>query len=428
MTQYSYSSFTGNGSRAVFTFSFDYMKRAHVAVKVDGATKVDGTDYDWTADKQITFKAGKIPASGEKILIVRDTPENDQIVQWQNGSYIVAEDLNESDLQWLYNIQELYDNDEALSDRIDDLNGGTSGPAVKKITGTVPIQVDSTKAQEPDISIDQIKASDDPNLLISDTDVMSAQAIDGAFSQIVGDGSSYPPAGYTGKLGKLRVDNSGSQPDFFYWNGTSWVQIPTKGDKGDAATITVKSTTTTAPGTDANVTNAGTTSAAELEFEIPRGDVGPPPGLQSPAANAANVPLKAGNVLGDATAAVTADSSGDLRFSFGIPVGKTGEQGERADPVVISQDTQPTFGDDVVWFNTVNAKAYFGYTDPTGDQYWVCISIPGPKGDKGDTGAGPPTTIADTAPADPGDGYVWHNSHNGRGYVYWSSQGVWVEM
>ena len=86
MTQYSYSSFTGDGSTAVFTFSFDYMKRAHVAVKVDGATKVDGTDYDWTADKQITFKAGKIPVSGEKILIIRDTPENDQVVQWQNAA------------------------------------------------------------------------------------------------------------------------------------------------------------------------------------------------------------------------------------------------------------------------------------------------------------------------------------------------------
>ena len=388
MTQYSYSTFTGDGSTAAYTLSFDYMKRAHVSVHVDGTVKVDGTDYDWTADKQITFKGGKIPASGEKILISRDTPEDDQVVLWQNGSYVVAEDLNESDLQWLYNIQELYDG-------ISKVDGGTTGPAVKKITGTVPIQVDSTSAQEPDISIDQVKAADDPNLLISDTDVMSAQAIDGAFSQLIGNGASYPPSGYTGKLGKLRVDNTGSQPDFFYWNGTAWVQIPTKGDKGDQGI---------------------------------QGIQGPPPGLQSPAAGATNVPLKAGNVLGDATAAVTADSGGDLKFDFGIPVGQKGDKGDTSDPVVISQDTQPTFGDDVVWFNTVNAKAYFGYTDPDGDQYWVCISIPGPTGPKGDTGAGPPTTIADTAPDSPGDGYVWHNSHNGRGYVFWQSQDVWVEI
>jgi hypothetical protein len=50
-----------------------------------------------------------------------------------------------------------------------------------------------------------------------------------------------------------------------------------KGDKGDtgaAATITVGSTTTTNPGTNATVTNSGTTSAAVLNFGIPRGATG----------------------------------------------------------------------------------------------------------------------------------------------------------
>ena len=50
-----------------------------------------------------------------------------------------------------------------------------------------------------------------------------------------------------------------------------------KGDKGDtgaAATVTVGSTTTTNPGTSATVTNSGTTSAAVLNFGIPRGATG----------------------------------------------------------------------------------------------------------------------------------------------------------
>ena len=226
MTQYSYSTFTGDGSTAAYTLSFDYMKRAHVSVHVNGAVKVDGTDYDWTADKQITFKGGKIPASGEKILISRDTPESDQIVLWQNGSYVVAEDLNESDLQWLYNIQELYDG-------ISKVDGGTSGPAVKKITGTAPVEVDSTNAQEPNISVDETVSTDNPNALTSDTRLMSEKAIDSAFSQAVGASGVYPPAGVTGKVGKLRIDDTGAEPKQFYWNGTAWVQIPTKGDKGD---------------------------------------------------------------------------------------------------------------------------------------------------------------------------------------------------
>lgn len=47
-----------------------------------------------------------------------------------------------------------------------------------------------------------------------------------------------------------------------------------KGDAGTAATITVGSTTTTNPGTNATVTNSGTTSAAVLNFGIPKGATG----------------------------------------------------------------------------------------------------------------------------------------------------------
>ena len=46
------------------------------------------------------------------------------------------------------------------------------------------------------------------------------------------------------------------------------------GEKGDAATITVGNTTTGLPGTNASVINSGTSSAAILDFTIPRGDKG----------------------------------------------------------------------------------------------------------------------------------------------------------
>ena len=47
-----------------------------------------------------------------------------------------------------------------------------------------------------------------------------------------------------------------------------------KGDKGDAATVTVGKTTTGEPGTDASVVNSGDEHAAILDFTIPRGEVG----------------------------------------------------------------------------------------------------------------------------------------------------------
>lgn len=46
------------------------------------------------------------------------------------------------------------------------------------------------------------------------------------------------------------------------------------GEKGDAATITVGTTTTGLPGTNASVINSGTSSAAILDFTIPKGDKG----------------------------------------------------------------------------------------------------------------------------------------------------------
>ena len=47
-----------------------------------------------------------------------------------------------------------------------------------------------------------------------------------------------------------------------------------KGPKGDAATVSVGTTTTGAAGSSASVTNSGTSSAAVLNFTIPKGDKG----------------------------------------------------------------------------------------------------------------------------------------------------------
>lgn len=67
------------------------------------------------------------------------------------------------------------------------------------------------------------------------------------------------------------------------YNASDWTAVGTKGDKGDkgdtgdkgdAASVVVGTTTTTASGTNAKVTNTGTSSAAILNFEIPRGKDG----------------------------------------------------------------------------------------------------------------------------------------------------------
>jgi microcystin-dependent protein len=60
---------------------------------------------------------------------------------------------------------------------------------------------------------------------------------------------------------------------WFNYKGEKGIQGP-QGEKGDAATVNVGTTTTGLPGTSASVVNSGSTSAAILDFTIPRGDKG----------------------------------------------------------------------------------------------------------------------------------------------------------
>ena len=342
-TPYSYRSYTGDGSTDTFAVPFPYLKRAHVSVKVADALQTDGTDYDWTSDTQIKFKADKVPASAAAIVVERDTPESDQIVQWADGSYIVAEDLNESDLQWLYNIQE-------LEDQVEGIDGTVTGEAVKEVSGTAPIQVDNTDNQKPVISIDETDSTDDFNQLTSDTKVMSEKAIDEAFKQYIG---TTPTTGK--KVGQIRIDNTGTTPQLFYWSGTAWVQLASTGPEGpqgpagpapglqdpaaSAANVALNADGTLGTAT-AQVQQDPTTKDLKFLFGIPvgqkgdKGDKGadstvpgPPPGLQSPAATAIPVPNKPDGSVGDPAASVTANGNGDLKFAFEIPVGQKGDRG-----------------------------------------------------------------------------------------------------
>ena len=120
MTTYATDTFPGDGSKVEFDLTFEFIERDHVEVsRVIKATQKatvltviktgtpTGDEFIWESDTKI--KVGTAPTAAEELVIARDTPENDQIVKWADGSYIVATDLNTSDKQWLYGIQELTD-------------------------------------------------------------------------------------------------------------------------------------------------------------------------------------------------------------------------------------------------------------------------------------------------------------------------------
>ena len=114
------------------------------------------------------------------------------------------------------------------------------------------------------------------------------------------------------------------------------------GEDGISTTVDVGTTTTGDPGTNAAVSNSGTTSAAVFDFVIPRGDQGPQgnPG----------------------------------------PNGEPGNQGSIGD----NPPANPDVGD--LWFDT---KCPSGQYIWDGDQ-WVGTSIPGPRGPAGTGGASTP--------------------------------------
>ena len=143
---YSTDTFAGDGSQVEFTLTFDYIERDHVQVsRIVKETKLrtvltpiatgtpTGDQFIWETDNKV--KVGTAPALTDLLEIARDTPENEQIVQWADGSYIIADDLNTEARQFLYGIQELEDKVSVID--------GTS----LKFLGTIDLTSDAAPAQ-----------------------------------------------------------------------------------------------------------------------------------------------------------------------------------------------------------------------------------------------------------------------------------------
>ena len=103
------------------------------------------------------------------------------------------------------------------------------------------------------------------------------------------------------------------------------------GSDGAAATIAVGSTTTGDAGTNASVTNSGTSSAATFNFTIPKGDTGATGAAGSDGSDGAAATIAVGTVTtgaaGSSATVTNVGSSSAATFNFSIPKGDTGAQG-----------------------------------------------------------------------------------------------------
>jgi len=111
----SYAQYAGNGSATSFSVPFPYLLKAHVKLfygynLVSGSSDselVDGVGFTWTSGTQV--KTAVAPAVGQLLTVIRQTPTNALAVQWQDGSNLIAGDLQDSNLQTLYAVQEQED-------------------------------------------------------------------------------------------------------------------------------------------------------------------------------------------------------------------------------------------------------------------------------------------------------------------------------
>lgn len=112
---YSYAQYAGNGSATTFSVPFPYLLKAHVKVYLGLAIETgayttllaEGTGYAWVSDTQVQVTAA--PAAGVRLTVRRETPNGSQVVAWNDGSNLIQDDLNISDLQSLYVVQEWID-------------------------------------------------------------------------------------------------------------------------------------------------------------------------------------------------------------------------------------------------------------------------------------------------------------------------------
>ena len=184
--------------------------------------------------------------------------------------------------------------------------------------------------------------------------------------------------------------------------------VGTKGDTGNAATVTVGSVITGTAGSSVSVTNSGTSNAATLNFNIPRGDKGD-----------TGVGFSAATVNGSGELVLTKTDSSTVNAGSVIgPKGDTGTKGD-AGTITIGAVATGAEGTDVEVTNTgTSSSATLNFTIPKGDTgvgiYSAVVnssgnliltltdtstidagSIQGPKGDKGNTGnAGVQVTAA----------------------------------
>ena len=325
-------SYTGNGTLKTYSFTFPYFKNTDVKVSLNGATLAT-TKYTFPTATSIQFNtisgslttletntqaATGAPLNGVKILIYRESDVDTPKAVFSTGSNIRASDLNNNIDQGLYAAQEVDDSDNPKNEEAT-INGTGVPAATLGREGDIYIDTTNDAIYGPKTNASWGSAT----TLVGPTGSTGATGPQGA----TGPTGATGPQGASGAKGDTGAQGAtGSQ-------GATGPQ----GNTGAAATVRIHSTSTGNPGTSASVTNEGTSSAANLKFTVPRGDTGAQgatgatgsTGATGATGTAATVGVHS-TVTGNAgtNASVTNEgSSSAANFNSIFPRGDTGAQG-----------------------------------------------------------------------------------------------------
>ena len=192
------------------------------------------------------------------------------------------------------------------------------------------------------------------------------------------------------------------------------------GAVGSAGTVTIGTTTTGSAGGNASVTNSGTSSEAVLNFTLPKGASGTT-GAQGAKGNTGetgaagdNATIAIGSVttLPEDSNATVANAGTDTAavLNFGLPMGQTGAQGTFRWKGAYSNTY--TYGtNDVAYYNGSSYVAIQGTVGniPTNTTYWEKMAAAGAEG--GSIGSMSDTNIA-LSPADAA--IIMYNTSNSK--------------
>jgi len=138
---YSYNIYAGNGSTTQYAVAFPYIRKEHIVAYVNYTLT---SAFTWVNDSTIQFTTA--PGAGVRVEIRRLTPLPGNLVDYADGSTLVAADLDTTNNQHLYKEQEL-DDDIKQSVYVDPTTGypTASGQRITNVADPVAAQDAATK-------------------------------------------------------------------------------------------------------------------------------------------------------------------------------------------------------------------------------------------------------------------------------------------